>query len=410
MVSSASDLRRTLAVDGGIPLRTAPLAPWPHYADDEIAAVAAVLRSGAVNYWTGREGRIFEEEFAAHAGRRRAVALMNGTVALELALLALGIGPGDDVIVTPRSFFASAGSVALCGARPVFADIDRDSQNLTADTIEASITPKTRAILVVHHAGWPCDMEAISALAERRGLRVIADCAQAHGATYRGRPIGSFGDIATYSFCQDKIMSTCGEGGMLVTDSDELWRYAWEFKDHGKSYAAVYQREHPIGFRWLHESFGTNWRLTEPQSAVGRVQLSKLEQWVRRRRLHAQNLDERLSALPALRLAKPSGDVRHAHYRYYAFVRPECLARGWSRDRIMQAIIAEGIPCFAGTCPAIYREVAFRDTMSVPPQPLPVAEELGETSVAFLVHPTLSEADMDDTVRAIEKVFSVATA
>ena len=384
------------------------MTSWPHFADDEIAAVEAVLRSGKVNYWTGEEGREFEREFAAHCQVGHAVAVANGTVALELALYALGIGAGDEVVVPPRTFLATASAVIMRGAKPVFADLDPVSGNISADTIEAVLTSNTRAIIPVHLAGWPCDMGPIMELAAGRGLKVIEDCAQAHGATYNGRPIGSMGDAAAFSFCQDKIMTTGGEGGMLVTNSDELWERAWAFKDHGKSYEAVYRREHLAGFRWLHESFGTNWRMTEMQAAIGRLQLRKLPQWQESRRRNAAILSRCFRTIPALRVEEPSERIRHAWYKYYVYVRPEKLKSGWSRDRLMAEINAAGIPCFSGSCSEIYREKAFDEVQLRPSRPLSVAKELGETTLMFLVHPTLTLDDMEHTCRTVERVFARA--
>ena len=325
-----------LAIDGGTPLRSTPFAPWPWFEPDEMEAVAAVLRSGKVNYWTGEEGRQFEREFAAYTGVQHAVALANGSVALELALYALGIGAGDEVVTTSRSFVASASCIALRGAKPVFADVDRDSQNVTADTIARVLTPRTKAIIVVHLAGWPCDMDPILELARSRKLYVIEDCAQAHGARYKGRPVGSMGDINAFSFCQDKIMTTGGEGGMITTNRADLWKRAWSYKDHGKSYEAVYHRQHPPGYRWLHESVGTNWRLTEMQSALGRVLLRKLDERVKKRRRFAQILTDAFLDTPGLRTTVPDDDSYHSYYKYYAFVRPERLRTGWDRDRIVE--------------------------------------------------------------------------
>jgi dTDP-4-amino-4,6-dideoxygalactose transaminase len=382
---------------------------WPCFDDDERAAVERVLRSGKVNYWTGDEGRRFEQEFAAACGCAHAIALANGTVALELALLVLGIGVGDEVVVTPRSFIASASAVSLVGARPVFADVDPDSQTMNAATIAAVLSERTRAVIAVHLAGWPCPMDEIMALARAHDLKVIEDCAQAHGATYRGRTVGSLGDVAAFSFCQDKIMTTGGEGGMLVTDDEEVWRRAWAYKDHGKSYRAVYEREHAPGFRWLHESFGTNWRLTEMQAAIGRCQLAKLPHWLARRRRHAATFDRRLGALTALRVPVPPAHAGHAYYKYYAFVRPERLARGWDRDRIMNTIVSRGIPCYSGSCSEIYLEQAFAAAALQPPARLPVARTLGETSLMFLVHPTLADDDVAAACDVIEEVFADAT-
>jgi len=407
-VSPVVSVTSKLAIDGGSPVRSTPLPPWPYFESDEIEAAERVLRSGKINYWTGDEGRQFEKEYAEYVGTKYAVAVANGTVGLELALYALGIGPGDEVITTSRTFIASASCIAMRGAKPVIADVDRDSQNITAETIRQAITPRTKAVIVVHLAGWPCDMDPILDLAREHGLKVIEDCAQANGARYKGRPVGSMGDINSFSFCQDKIITTGGEGGLVTTNSAELWERAWSFKDHGKSYDAVYRRQHGPGFRWLHEQFGTNWRLTEMQSAIGRVWLRKLDAQVAVRRRHADRLTSAFSEIAGLRTTVPPNDIYHSYYKYYAFLRPDRLRPGWTRDRIETAIQAEGIPCFAGSCSEIYLEKAF-DAIR-PENRLTVARELGETSLMFLVHPTLSDQDIDDTVAAVSKVMKMATA
>jgi dTDP-4-amino-4,6-dideoxygalactose transaminase len=383
-------------------------APWPHFAPDEVEAATQVLQSGKVNYWTGEEGRQFEKEFAAFAGCKHAIALANGTVALEAALKALGVNPGDEVITTSRTFIASASCVVAVGAHPIIADINRDSQNVTADTIRSMITSRTKAIIVVHLAGWPCEMDEILQLAQENGLKVVEDCAQAQGAWYKNRPVGSIGDVAAFSFCQDKIMTTGGEGGMLTTNDTALWKRAWSYKDHGKSYDAVYNRQHPVGFRWLHESFGTNARMTEMQSAIGRIALKKVPGWVETRRKYAAVLDARLGKLAALRIASPPTHSCHAYYKYYAFVRPEQLLPGWDRDRILQAICTEHVPCFVGSCSEIFREQAFVSEGLKHPR-LPMAKELGETSLMFLVHPTLTSENIDRTCRVTEIVMAAAT-
>jgi dTDP-4-amino-4,6-dideoxygalactose transaminase len=361
-----------------------------------------------VNYWTGQEGRLFENEYAAFVGTKHAICLTNGTVALELALYALGIGPGDEVITTSRTFIASASCIVMRGAKPVCVDVDRNSQNITAETIRRAITPRTKAIIAVHLAGWPCDMDPIMELAEEYGLKVIEDCAQCHGATYKGKPVGSLGHMAAFSFCQDKILTTGGEGGMVTTNDEHLWERAWSFKDHGKSFDAVYKRQHPPGFRWLHESFGTNWRLTEMQSALGRVILRKLPEWVAIRRKHAAQLTQTFRQLPGLRVTEAPAEIGHAYYKYYAFVRPERLKKDWNRDRIMAEVNAAGVPCLSGSCSEIYLEKAFPSEMR-PAGGLPVARELGETSLMFLVHPTLEERHIALTCQTVEKVMNLAT-
>lgn len=397
-----------LAIEGGTPVRSAAFAPWPHYAQDEIDAVTDVLASGRVNAWTGEACGQFEADYAQHTGVRHAIALANGTLALELALIALDVGPGDEVVVPSRTFIASASCVVARGAVPVVADIDADSQTLTAGAIRAVLSPRTRAIVAVHLAGWPCDMDPIMALARERGLVVIEDCAQAHGARYRGRPVGSLGDAAAFSFCQDKIISTGGEGGMLLLNDTSRWEKAWAYKDHGKSYEAVFRREHAPGFRWLHESFGSNWRMTGMQAAIGLRQLAKLQDWVALRQQHARTLAQGLSAIAGLRLVTPPAHIEHAYYRYYAYLEPAALKHGWDQPRILAAINAEGVPCFAGSCSEIAREQAFVAAGWQPKQRLPVAKYLGETSLALLVHPTLDTQAMHDTCEAVAKVMRVA--
>ena len=398
-----------LALEGGSPVRDAPFSPWPFYAQDEIDAAVRVLASGKVNYWTGEEARIFEREYAAHVGCAHAVALANGTLALELALQALDIGAGHEVVVPSRTFIATASCAVMRGATPVIAEIDPVSQNLTAETVRAVLSPRTKAIIAVHLAGWPCDMDPIMAVARDRGLKVIEDCAQAHGAIYKGRPVGSIGDAGVFSFCQDKIITTGGEGGMLVTNDRTLWSRAWSYKDHGKSYDAIYHQPAPKPglFNWIHEGFGTNARMTELQAAMGRVQLRKLAQSRRTRRRNAAILSEAFSRIPGLRVTVPAEDFGHAYYKYYVFVRTEALRSGWTRDRILEAVNAEGVPCAVGSCSEIYLEKAFPQAMR-PLKRLAVSRALGETSLAFMVHPTLSERDMQDTARAAEKVMRVA--
>ena len=387
-----------------------PFSPWPSFTAQEADAVRNVLLSNKVNYWTGTECHEFEKEFAAWAGTRHAVALANGTLALDVALKALGIGPGDEVVVTPRTFIASISCVVNAGATPVFADVEADSGNLSAVTIAKVLTPKTKAIICVHLAGWPCDMDAIMALAETHGLKVIEDCAQAHGAQYKGRSVGSIGHVGAWSFCQDKIMTTGGEGGMVTTNDEVLWRAMWSFKDHGKSYAAVYEREHAPGFRWLHESFGTNWRMLEMQAVIGRIQLQRMAGWTATRTRYAEQIWAACRSHSALHVPEVPANVQHAHYKCYAYVRPEQLAAGWNRDRIVAAINALGVPCYQGSCSEVYMEKAFDGTGWRPAAPLPTAPALGTTSVMFLVHPTLTQAEVDTTCTAIAQVMQQATA
>lgn len=404
-----------------------PFSPWPSFTQEEADAVSRVLLSNRVNYWTGTECREFEREFAQWVGTNHAIALSNGTLALDLALQGLRIGsqyggsPTDEVIVTPRSFIASVSTVVNAGAVPVFADVDADTGNLTAETIQQVITPRTRGIIAVHLAGYPCDMDPIMDLAAAYGVKVIEDCAQAHGARYKGRSVGSIGDVGAWSFCQDKIMTTGGEGGIVTCNDEALWRRMWAFKDHGKSWEAVYERTHAPGFRWLHDSIGTNWRMTEMQGVLGRIQLGRMADWTEARTANARALTDALAPftdsqgpvrLPTLNCdgyldhAEDPENV-HAFYKYYFYLRPENMAADWNRDVISDEINKRGVPCFQGSCSEIYREKAFDGTSWRPQVPLPVAQELGMTSMMLLIHPTLSEAEIQKTRRVLTEVLSM---
>ena len=380
--------------------------PWPSFTSAEADAVSKVLLSNKVNYWTGQECREFEKEFAQFAGTKHAVAVANGTVALDLALKALGIGTGDDVIVTSRTFLASASSIVTAGANPVFADVELDSQNISRRTIEAILTPKTKAIICVHLAGWMCDMDPIMQLAEENGIWVIEDCAQAHGAFYNGQSAGSIGHIGAWSFCQDKIMTTGGEGGMVTTNDENLWKKMWSYKDHGKNFDSIYNKQHPPGFRWLHDSFGTNWRMMEMQAVIGRLQLQKMPEWTQVRNAHMRRVLASFENNPYFTVAMPPANYVHAAYKAYVQVNTAQLPEGWSRDRIMAEINALGVPCFSGSCSEVYLEKAFDGTPWRPEQRLVNAKSLGESSLMFLVHPTLSDSNMQKTVDSLQQVIS----
>jgi dTDP-4-amino-4,6-dideoxygalactose transaminase len=387
-----------------------PFSPWPCFTQEEADAVQRVLLSNKVNYWTGTECREFEKEFASWTGSQYAVSLANGTLALDVGLKALGIRPGDEVVVTPRSFIASISCVVNAGAVPVFADVDADTGNMTAATISQVLTPKTKAIICVHLAGWPCDMDPIMALAQEHGLKVIEDCAQAHGARYKGRSVGSIGHVGAWSFCQDKIMTTGGEGGMVTTNDEALWRSMWAYKDHGKSYEAVYERQHAAGFRWLHESFGTNWRMLEVQAVIGLIQLKRMSGWAAIRTVNANAILNACREFKALRVpsfSAESGSV-HAQYKCYVYVRPEMLNQGWSRDRIIESMNEAGVPCYQGTCSEVYLEKAFDNTGWRPEGGLPNAKRLGDESLSFLVHPTLTAAEIEKTCTTIRQVMQQA--
>lgn len=386
--------------------------PWPFFDREILDAVKKILVSGKVNQWTGHHVYAFEKEYTRYLGVRHAIAMANGSVTLEVALRVLGIGPGDEVIVPSRSFVASASCVPLVGAVPVFADVDFQSGNVTAGTIEAVLTKKTKAVIVVHLAGWPCDMNPIVSLCRSKKIFLIEDCAQAHGARYKGRPVGTFGHFGSFSFCQDKIFTTGGEGGLLVTNQTPLWRKAWSFKDHGRSVNATLCQKGEIGFKWMVNSFGTNYRMTEMQAVIGRIMLKRLDRMVRIRRRHAEMLNQAFKGMPGLKFTLPSKDCYHSYYKYYVQTDLDALKRGWTRDAILKELSKRGIPCGVGACPEIYWEKAFqiyRKKLSCPPQKrLPVAKKWGETSMMFQVHSTLKKENMEYVIDAMRTIFKKA--
>ncbi len=384
-------------------------SPWPSFTQDEVDAVSKVLLSNKVNYWTGDECRKFEAEFADWVGTKYAVAVSNGTLALDVALKALNIGVGDEVIVTSRTFLASVSCIVTAGANPVFADVDLNSQCITAESVEKVLSPKTKAIIVVHLAGMPAEMDELMNLAVQHNLYIIEDCAQAHGAKYKGKSVGSIGHIGAWSFCQDKIMTTGGEGGMVTTNHEVLWSRMWSYKDHGKSYDAVYNQEHQPGFRWLHETFGTNWRMLEMQAIIGRIQLKKMPEWTLLRQRNAKAIDEAVGDLKIVRIVNVPSYIEHAAYKHYIFINAEFLKEGWSRERIINEINARGIPCYQGSCSEVYLEKAFDNTEWRPAKPLSNAVELGETSIMFLVHPTLTNLEIAETCSVAREVLISAS-
>jgi len=397
-----------LAAEGGRKTRTSQFPPWPVFDEEMIEAAGAVLRSGKVNYWTGQESRKFEREFADFVGTTHAIAVANGTVAIELALEALGVGTGDEVVVPCRTFIATASAVAMRGATPVMADVDIHSQNMTAACVEPLITERTKAIIPVHLAGLPCDMDPIMDLASRRKLWVIEDCAQAHGANYHGRQVGSIGHFGAFSFCQDKILSTGGEGGMVTTNDERLWKHAWSFKDHGKDWDVVQTPMPGKVFKWLHNSMGTNWRITEMQSAIGRVLLRRLPEWVATRRKNANTLHQRLADIEGVTSFQPPQGFYHSYYKFYAQIDTSRLRDDWTRDKIVLALQAEGIPCGSGICPEIYREGALANTGLAPQERLPNALQLSDSSLMFQVHPTVTGDDLTQVVQGVKKVLQHA--
>ena len=384
-------------------------SPWPSFSEDEANAVKKIILSNKVNYWTGEECRIFEKEFAKFTNCKYAVALSNGTVALDLALKAINIKTNDEVIVTPRTFIASASSILNVGATPVFADVDQVSGNVNAETIKKVITSKTKAIICVHIGGWPCEMDDIIKLAKDNKLKVIEDCSQAHGAFYKGKSVGSFGDVSTWSFCQDKIITTIGEGGMVTTNDKRLWSFMWSYKDHGKSWNAIYKKnQKEFGFKWVHERVGTNWRMTEVQAKVGRIQLSQLKKWNKIRNKNAKEIFNVSKKFEGIITPIPEHHINHAYYKVYIYIKESWLNKGWTRDKILIEMQKLGVPCGQGICSEVYLEKTFKSFHKEPIKRLPVAKKLGEVSLMFLVHPTLTKEEINQTKKSMLKIFTLA--
>jgi len=407
MMQIAGTARPIPTLDPELP--AAVTSSWPKHEDDEIAAVLKVLQSGRINALVhGDETRAFEREFAEYLGVPHAIAVSNGTVSIELALRALGVVPGDEVIVPARSFFATTSAVVAVGARPVFADVEPSTQNIDPDSVIRMIGANTRAIICVHLAGQPCDMDRLCAIAAANGISLIEDCAQAHGATWNGQPVGSFGDAGSFSFCTDKIMSTGGEGGMLVLKDEPAWQRAWAYKDHGKNPHRLAERTHgPVGeYRYLHDSFGSNFRMTEMQAAIGRRQLTKLDQWIAKRRANAMALLTEARRHPAVVPMQLPEQAQHAYYKCYIRLDLDLLPVGVSRSEIIEALHAEGISCGSGSCPDMTREKAF-DMLDVRRDGnLPNADRLSRETIMFQVDHTLDASRTAWFGRCLANVLS----
>ena len=432
-----------LAINGGPKVGTEPWSPWPYFDHEMIKAVTGVLQSGKVNYWTGEihhlvdgtkvrgETGLFEYEFAAYHGVKHAISLANGTLTLELALEMFGIGTGDEAITTTRTFIASASACVMRGVKPVFADICQISQNITAASIEKLITEKTRAVIVVHLGGWACEMDEIREVLDRKGkefahkIYLIEDCAQSLGGEYKGRKLGSIGDAGSFSFCQDKIITTGGEGGMLIMNDDQAYRRAWAFKDHGKDFDKYnqtlkhslvdYEKAKKVSY---YSRMGTNWRMTEMQAAIGRIALTQLDSWnLAHRKKYAKMLDEGFSTIPGLKVMKAPDHIVHPYYKYYVFIDLDQLNENWNRDSAMKAINAEGVPCLFGSTWGIGKEDAWKNVHFPNGEIIDMQQKddfpndfyVGSSVLMFQVHPTLKKKHIEATIMAVKKVMAIAT-
>ena len=389
------------------------IASWPFYSETEVNAVSEILKSGKVNYWTGENVKKFEEEFSKWVGVKKSLSISNGSLALSASYLSIGLKEGDEIITTPRTFLATASSAMLLKSKPIFADVSEDSGCITPETIEPLITKKTKAISVVHLAGWPAEIEKICKLAQSYKLYVIEDCAQAHGAKVeidgQKKSVGSFGDISAWSFCQDKIISTGGEGGMITSSNENLINKVFSIRDHGKTKFSLQREKNKIGFRWVHDNLGSNFRLTEMQAAIGRIQLKNINDTREIRAKNASILLENLRDLSAIKIPFPPENITHAWYKFYCYVIPKYLNSDWSRDRIIKEINIKGFPAFQGSCSEIYLEKCFSERGLAPNKRLPIAQKLGDTSLMFLIHPTITNDEMTKYAETIRSVIKKAS-
>lgn len=375
---------------------------WPQINNDMINSVVNILESGKLNQWNNSAVNNFEKKFAKYFGCNYAIAVFNGTVALELCVKTLNLIEGDEVIVTPRTFLASASCCAWYGITPVFVDVDENSQNITLETIKKAITSNTKAVILVHLAGWPCDLEEICDYCRDNNIYIIEDCAQSHGAKYNGKYVGTFGDINAWSFCQDKIITTGGEGGIVTTNCPFLFKKAWSLKDHGKSYNTCFNKEHSPGFKWLHENIGTNWRMMPIQAVIGFHALDELDEWVNHRRKIANIYNNQLKDVNGIRLTIPNEkSIYHSYYKYYFFIQPDKFKI--SRDEILDLINKEGIFAQIGSCGEVYKEKALEKY--APEKDLPVAKKLFETAILLKCDPCISESYASESILKIKNIL-----
>ena len=369
------------------------------YTKKQIQLVSNVLKKNKTNYWTGLEGKNFEREFSNYHNTKYSVAVSNGSIALEIALKALNLKKTDTVIVTPRSFIISASCVLNLGLKPIFADVD-DNGNLNIEGIKKTYNKNVKAIILVHLNGLSCDLDPILKFTKKNKIFLIEDCSQAHGAIYKNKKVGSFGDISTWSFCQDKIISTGGEGGMISTNSKKLWLKIWSLKDHGKNFNSVFEKKHKIGFKWLHDDFGSNYRMTEMQATIGREQLKLLDKQVQKRNSIAKlylkelkdyyekfkiikNPDFKCHSCPLKQKLMECNKCKHSFYRLNLYINKNKI----NQLKLIKELNNKGISCGVGSCPEIYREKIFRKLKHNPKKRFLNSKLLGETSLVFVINP-----------------------
>jgi dTDP-4-amino-4,6-dideoxygalactose transaminase len=388
-----------LAVDGGTPVRTEPIGQWPVFGREEEELLLQALRSGVWGSIDGTFVKQFEREFADLQGARHGVSIVNATMGLSVALKAVGVGPGDEVLVPPYTFIATASAALMLGAVPVFVDVDPETLLIDPALIDAAITPRSKAIVPVHHGGSPADMDGVMDAARRHGLRVVEDAAQAHGAAWRGRPVGAIGDVGVFSFQSSKPINA-GEGGMMTTDDDEVDELLWSYRNVGRR----------RGGEWYeHVRLGWNLRMTEFQGAVLLAQMRRFPAQQAQRTKAAAYLDGAMSAIPGVVPVKvPDGVTAHSWYTYH-WRWLGAADGGLPKADFARALQAEGIPVFAGYVPLNRNQAVIDEVLRLggrEPVPCPNAERAAADEVMVFALPILmgTTSDLDDVVAAVDKV------
>ena len=369
-----------------------PKSKWPFYDINIQKKIIKILRSGKTNYLIGKEGILFEKNFSKFYKIKYSNVVANASLGLELSLLSLNLVKGDEVIVTPRSYHSSVSCVIRVGLKPVFADIDRNSMNICPESIIKNISRKTKAIICVHLYGMPCDMNKIKKISKEFNLKIIEDCSQAHGSKIGNKYVGSFSDISVFSYCQDKIISTGGEGGMIATNNKKLNDRIWSLKEIGKNKEKFFKiNSLSNDFPYVHDTIGTNARITEIQSCIGNYQLKQLKSYIRARNENAKIFFNKLKNCKHLIIPNHNSQITHSYYRYTVIISNEKL----SRSILMKNLKKKGVACTVGGCPTIYNEKYFVEKFNVNIKNYPNAEYLKNRTLSFLVDQTISKKEIN---------------
>ncbi len=376
---------------------------WPNFNNNLISKVVNVIKSGEINYTFGNQGKEFEKKFSKFIGNKYSIAVCNGTAALEVAIKSLDFPKNSKIMVPARSFFSSASCIVNTGHIPVFVDIDPFTQNISIKDLKKKINDNIKAIICVHLGGLPCDMKNIKNLAKKKNIKIIEDCSQAHGASINNKQVGSFGEVATWSFCTDKIISTLGEGGMISTNKKKIYEYCKRYINHG---TALSKRNTSEKFIYNKDIFGTNLRITEIQSVAGIEQLKDIKKIQKKREKIAKDYFKIfLMYENYLKCYMPNKNVKSAWYRFYFFVNPKVKYNQKIRFKIIKFFKENDIKCFTGACPEIYLEKSFKNLENIKFKRLENCKLLGSTSLALDINHTLSNYEHNNNLLKIKNTL-----